>query len=579
MDPDPNDQLLDPGLAELRDLEAKGAASDYRARIALRFIYAFIVYNLLCYFFLPSRSLFLIPNAELGVTRFGAWVGGLGEGDAMGVEWLEDIDDGVDGYGYGAGVRGFGDVDVDAFDHGVESREEMGGMVEPTSMITLKALADMETEMLVRYQQAVRDALALSAGVAGREGYPHGEYHTLGREERGERGSLDGAVAVGWGLDKTRRWGVDEKKAGMGSYTPRAARRYTPSSEPKIGASRVAAVTWRATLLGGLKTVFKWLVFLVFGLGTSAAILAAAAWEAGHESRAINRRKKIEAERLVKEKEEEEFRKTGGWTPIPPPPGPKGLKTRSYEYLRSSTYEPLSKIVTFLQGPITGILRTLFWVGGHLCRLGVLGCIGWLIYRFLLFWTKEDYERKNRVDWWLGFIIQATAAYSVIIIPIVFIFGIRLLVGLGPDDRVVEICELCAQPLSSEQVVHTDQRKLCNEHRRQEEQRIAHELKLRGEEEMQKRKSQQALTLPSGEQFRPVPWATLRRRPLGLDLLHSHDSDAERLLGSWHGSFKPPLRRQQNLGFSSIYDRRPDGGWKHSFTDTCTPKPRKDRFL
>ncbi len=568
---DPNDQLHDPDRAKIRHMKSQIRASERRTRNYLRVISAFLVYYLIVYFFFPSLTPFTIPKPVSGVTRcrllcrlqrFGEWVSGpANDGGGEKVWGFEDIDVDVDGYGYG---------------NGPELREEMVVTVEPTSMIMLSELADMDTEMLVRYQSAVREALASSRDAAGRKEYRRGEYDTMGREERVERGYLDSTTTADWELDETRRWGVDEKEPGENSYTPRAARRHPPSAEPKTSVNGASTATSGGTLLHSLKTALLYLVFLIFGLGIFALLLAA---DAGRENRAANRRKKMEAERLAKEKEEEEFSRTGGWTPLPPLPGPKGVIRRIYEHLWSRIYEPLSAIGTFLQGLTIGVLRTLFWVGAHVCRLGTLGSIGWLLYRFLLFWTKEDYERENHVDWWLAFIIQASAAYSVVVIPIAVIFGIHILVDVGPDDRRVETCELCAQPLSSEQLVHLDGRKICNEHRRQEEQRIAQELKQREEDEMRKQHSQKALTLPSGERFRPVPWAPLPQRPFSLDLSHTYEGDAERFLGSWPCYPKVPLRRQQDFGFDSFYHRGLDGGWKHSSTDSCTPKPRKDRFL
>lgn len=580
---DPNDQLHPPTptRARIRHLESEERAIDRRTRNYLRFIFAFLVYYLIVFFFFPSLTPFTVPKPVDGVARcrllcqmqrFRGWMGVSASTD--------DSDERGDGaaYGYIPELReGFEDADGDTLDYGPQLREEMVVTVEPAMTITLGELAGMDTEMLVRYQGALRDALALSKGAAGRSGYRRGEYD---REERVERGYLDGAATAGGELEKTRRWGVDEEKVREYSYTQRAARRYTPSAEPRIRANSVATATWKDTLLGGLKTVLMYLVYLVFALGISALLLAAAVWEAGRENRAANRGKKMEAERQAKEKKEEEFRRTGGWTPLPLLlPGPKGPTSRNCEHLWSRIYEPLSEFGTFSQGLMICISRMVFWVGAQVCRLATLGAIGWLLYRFLLFWTKEDYERKNRVDWWLAAIIQATAAYSVVVLPVAFIFGIRILVEVGPDERRVETCELCAQTLSSEQLVHADGRKMCNEHRRQEEQRIAQELKQREEEETRMRYSQKALTLPSGERFRPVPWGPSPQPSLSLDLLHSHDSDAERLLESWHRYPKVLSRPQQDFGFNSIYHRRLDGGWKHSFTDTCTPKPRKDRFL
>lgn len=567
---DPNDQLHDPTRAKIRHMKSRIRASERRTRNYLRVISAFLVYYLIVYFFFPSLTPFTIPKPVPGVTRcrllcrlqrFGEWVSGPANDGGEKVWGFEDIDGDGDGDGYG---------------YGPELREEMVVTVEPTSMIMLSELADMDTEMLVRYQSAVRDALAPSVDFASREEYRRGEYDAMGREERVERGYLDSTTTADWELDGMRWWGVDDKELGEYSYTPRAARRHPPSAEPKTIVNGAATATSGDTLLHSLKTALLYLVFLIFGLGIFALLLAA---DAGRENRAANRRKKMEAERLAKEKEQEEFSRTGGWTPLPPLPGPKRVIRRTYEHLWSRIYEPLSAIGTFLQGLTIGILRTLFWVGGHVCRLGTLGSIGWLLYRFLLFWTKEDYERENRVDWWLAFIIQVSAAYSVVVIPIAVIFGIHILVDVGPDDRRVETCELCVQPLSSEQLIHLDGRKICNEHRRQEEQRIAQELKQREEDEMRKQHSQKALTLPSGERFRPVPWAPLPQRPFSLDLSHTYEGDAERFLGSWHRYPKVPLRPQQDFGFKSFYHRRLDGGWKHSFTDSCTPKPRKDRFL
>jgi len=568
---DPNDQLHDPDRAKIRHMKAQIRASERRTRNYFRVIYAFVIYYCIVFFFFPSLTPFTIPKPVPGVTRcrllcrlqrFGEWVSGpANDSGGMG--------------GFEMGDFEMGDVEKGGVDARLWEMTAVGRVtVTPRSTIMLKELADMDIKMLMEYQRAVREALASAGDATSREEHRRGEYV----DAWVERGYFDGVATADWELDETYRWGIDEEMGGERSYVPRAARRYSPLPEPKTNVNRVTAATVGDTLLHGLKTTLMYLVFLIFGLGMFTLLLVATVWDAGHENRAVNRRKKMEARRLEEEKQEEEFRRTGGWMALPPPPGPKGLMTRTCEHLWSRIYEPLSRFYTILQGFMVSILRTLFWVGGHVVRLVALGTAGWLLYRFLLFWTKEDYERENRVDWWLAFIIQATAAYSVVVVPIAVILGFRLLVTVRQDDRRVETCELCAQPLSNDQLMHTDGRKLCHEHRQQEEQRVVQELRQREEEEMRKRCEQKALTLPSSERFRAVPWAPLPQRPFSLELSHGYEGDAERFLGSWQRFPKAPLRRQQDFGFSSVYHRRPDGGWKHSFAGTSTGKPRRDRF-
>lgn len=576
---DPNDQPHPPTRVKIRHLQSKLRAREQRSRIIWRIIYAFLLYYLIVFIFFPSFTPFTVPKPVPSITRcrllcqlqrFGEWVSG-------------PADDG----GVGNEGRRFGNDGVEAYDYVPELAEMPAAVttrpVAPSSTITLQELVDMDVEALLAYQRAVRVALESSVDVAGQyeDGYRNVEYDTMELSLLEVRRYRDGTGTPGWDLDETRRWGIDgmhDEKAGEHSYTPRAAKRYHSLTKQKGSANRVTAATLGKALWDTLKTTVMYLVFLISTLVISALLIAALVWLDGGENRAANRRKKMEAERLAKEKEEAEFWRTGGWTPLPPPPGPKGVTRRICEYLWSRIYQPLSGYYTCLQGFVIGILRILFWVSGHMCRLGALGSAGWLLYRFLLLLTKEDYERDNRVDWWLACIVQATTAYSVVVLPVAVIFGIRILVEGGQDDRRVETCELCAQPLWSEQLVQTDGKKLCHEHRRQDEERIVQELKQREEEETQKKNSQKALTLPSGQPFRPVPWAPIPQRPSTLDLSHVYARDTERFLGSWQRFPQSHSKRQPDVGWGSIYHRHPDGGWKHSFKDTCTPKPRRDRF-
>ncbi|KAL8697868.1 MAG: hypothetical protein Q9201_006881 [Fulgogasparrea decipioides] len=138
----------------------------------------------------------------------------------------------------------------------------------------------------------------------------------------------------------------------------------------------------------------------------------------------------------------------------------------------------------------------------------VVGVVAaWYTTYIPFFFHKEEEERTTTLDWNLSFIIAVIQTYAVVFAPIAALFFINWLVG---HHDVVEVCNLCSQPVSNEHVTRTTGQKLCQMHRWEEEKRLLEEQRRKEEEAIRKKQRygdlQTASTLPSGQQFHPVPW-------------------------------------------------------------------------
>ncbi len=193
----------------------------------------------------------------------------------------------------------------------------------------------------------------------------------------------------------------------------------------------------------------------------------------------------------------------------------------------------VSKEIRLLTGEVLTVAR---WAGAV-----------WLAYRVVRFFMKEEYEREgNRVDWFLQLALHViSASFLTIILPVlIFIAFWQFLVRL---NDAVEICNLCGGgPVHQQHIQYTEGVDLCQGCRIQQEERIRYEkewgfgkenaviggIRLEAITAAKKKKQEEmanarkASTLPSGQQFSPVPWRQPPPSPSILSQPYNYGGEA-----------------------------------------------------
>ncbi|KAL8896698.1 MAG: hypothetical protein Q9207_007581 [Kuettlingeria erythrocarpa] len=208
----------------------------------------------------------------------------------------------------------------------------------------------------------------------------------------------------------------------------------------------------------------------------------------------------------------------------------------------------------------------------ELLTVGRMAGAVWLAYRVVRFFMKEEYEREgNRVDWFLQLALHVVSgSFLTLILPFLIVFAFRqFLIGL---DNAVEICNLCGGgPVDQQHIQYTEGVDLCQGCRFEQEEHIRNEkewefwkkdavlggMRLEARTAAKKKKhdemenARKASTLPSGQQFSPVPWRQPPPRPSVLSQLCSSEDEEAGYSGYRHQNPAQNHRQKQYNSFEA----------------------------
>lgn len=467
--------------------------------------------------------------------------------------------------------------------------------------LTPEEMADMDIETFLLWQQSLKQSLSMSGGAASQ--HDNGDQHAKSRNTFG--GSRIGQDYFDTLSNLDPNFDIFDRNPSAYAYPypPRSNRHHPRFPKHKSSGSRIKPTTWLGVIWSLLKrTVIHTFLFCCGLLGVT-LLAGVLLWVATFEQRNAIRKRKMQAGNARREMEEAECMRKWG---MKEPPGPFHLPVtdtqNTYAQLWSKVHEKLAGPADSLLTITTILTRIILSFAVHLCKVAALISAAWFAYRFLLFWTKEEYEKQNSVDFALTHIIHVSCAFSVLLVPLAAFFGLPILVDLFRDNRPpIERCELCTDPVSAEETQNTMGRRMCEGHREAEEAHIAQEVEQREEQRLrQKYRSEPpprhwmdgfapveehrkkynlnaAATLPSGEQFRPVPFQSLGQRLSTTKLVYNENWEAERAaedLRRQQAARTSLMRRETEqhvqVGFGALrassgrmipYHRMPVDGW------------------
>ncbi|KAI4099207.1 MAG: hypothetical protein L6R37_006067 [Teloschistes peruensis] len=315
-------------------------------------------------------------------------------------------------------------------------------------------------------------------------------------------------------------------------------------------------------ITGWLKSFFETLIYLGYVLAGLFSCVAAILWCTGGHTRATNWQRR--------------FRKYSNFI--------TGSFMRVWDWLqekRSQLHDDLAFCITFSRLFLTHHLKR---TGHFILKTGVvittISLSPYLLYRILFFFfLKAPHERENNGGFDGAFAIAIHVIidhpYRVILATLITLWCLARL--MGTNDKSNPECYRCLREKKNVSMETVDVGKLCQKHRAAEDKQRKRYRKLRVHKEremMRKRCSPEvASTLPSGEQFAPVPW-----HPLPLYDFSSIFSETEAVEESQEISSYETAQSTHSgyMGGFGISE------WERSPSFASTPsmsKSGKERFL
>ncbi|KAL8778567.1 MAG: hypothetical protein Q9194_001922 [Teloschistes cf. exilis] len=316
-------------------------------------------------------------------------------------------------------------------------------------------------------------------------------------------------------------------------------------------------------ITGWLKSFFETLIYLGYVLAGLFSCVAAILWCTGGHTRATNWQTRL---RNYSNFITGSLMRVWDWS----------------QEKRSQLHDHLTFCITFSRLFLTHHLSR---TGHFILQTGIvittISIPPYLLYRILFFFLKAPHERGNNGGFDSAFAIAIHVIidhpFRVILTTLTTLWCLTRL--KGTNDKSKPECYQCLWKKKNVSMETVDVGKLCRKHRAAEDKQRKRYRKQRVQKEremMRKRCSPEvATTLPSGEQFAPVPW-----HPLPLYDFSSIFSEADAVeesqeLSSFETAQSTYLSGHMGHGYG-ISD------WERSPSFASTPsmsKGRKERFL